>query len=233
MNFSLIIPIAADKEEYHSEMPYVFSLNRKGISLCINAILGLDLKAFSNIYFTILKSHDKLYNIKEMLELQLRRLQINAKVVVLEKPTRSQAETIFKTIQLENITGSIFIKDADNYFSCEIIPQNGVTIYPLENLNMVNPQHKSYVAVDDMFYVTNIIEKKIISHYFNAGGICFENSVDFCNYYLKLSELNDFFYVSHIIYAMLLDKKIFRPIEVKDYKDWGDIKSYQFSLSNE
>ena len=81
----------------------------------------------------------------------------------------------------------------------------------VENLEWVNPQHKSYVQVDDMFYITNIIEKKIISHYFCAGGYCFEKVDDYCKYYESLQD-NDDLYLSHIIYSMLLDKMIFRPI---------------------
>lgn len=38
-------------------------------------------------------------------------------------------------------------------------------------------------------------------------------------------------YVSHIIYSMLLDKKIFKPILVKDYKDFGNEKLFNYYLS--
>lgn len=74
--------------------------------------------------------------------------------------TQSQAETVFETIRIERISGSIFIKDADGYFSCDVEPANGVAIFPLEKMSLVNPQNKSFVAVDDMFYVTNVIEKR-------------------------------------------------------------------------
>ena len=84
----------------------------------------------------------------------------------------------------------------------------------------MDPQHKSYVAVDDMFYVTNIIEKRVVSRFFSAGGYCFEDAMDFCSYYEKLKDYAPL-YLSHIIYAMLLDKKIFRPIQIDDYQDWA------------
>lgn len=221
MNFNLIIPAAADKKEYNNKMPFIFNLNDEGIMLCIKAILGLELNKFSSIYFTILKSHSEAYCLKEMFELQFKRLKLtNAKVVIIEKKTSNQVETIYQTIQQEHITeGSIYIKDADCYFESEVIAQNGITIYPLESLDMVNPQNKSYIAIDDMYYITNIIEKKIISHYFNAGGYCFENVKEFCRYYNKLKDKKGL-YLSHIIYAMLLDKHIFRPIDVKQYIDY-------------
>lgn len=219
-SFSLIVPIAADKPAYEHEMPYVYGLASDGIMICIKAILGLNLEVFDTIYFTILKKHDVHYSLSDLFKLQFKRLKLtNAKVVILDEPTSSQPETIYQTIKRESIDGSIFIKDADCYYECEVRPENSVAIYPLENLQWVNPQHKSYVAVDDMYYVTNIIEKKIVSHYFCAGGYCFERVCDYCSIYENLSD-NKTIYLSHIIYAMLLSKKIFRPIMVKSYLDY-------------
>lgn len=220
MSFSLLIPAAANNQKDKGKMPFIFSLDHEGIMLCVCAIMGLPLHNFDAIYFTILKEHCEQYCLREMLELQFKRLCLkNAHVVVLDQPTSSQAETVYQTIREYNIKGSIFIKDADGFFTCEVYPKNSVTIYPLESLKRVNPQDKSYVAVDDMYYVTNIIEKKIISHYFNTGGYCFENVDDFCIYYLKLKD-HEGLYLSHLIYSMLLDKYIFRPVLVKQYVDY-------------
>lgn len=219
MRYSLIIPIAADKKEYCHKMPHSFQLGNDGFMYCIHAIMKLDLRIFDAIYFTILSKHNEKYNLQDLFGLQFKRLGVkNAKVVIIDKPTNSQPETIYKTIRQENIGGGIFIKDADCSFSCEILQENSVAIYPLESLCWVNPQNKSYVAVDDMFYITNIIEKRIVSHYFSAGGYAFENTDEFCKYYEQFAKEAEL-YLSHIIYAMLLDKKIFRPSLVKDYQD--------------
>lgn len=220
MGFSLIIPAASDRPQYESEMPYIFTLSKDGIMPCIKAILGLDLSKFDAIYFTILSAHNIRYNLTDLFDLQLRRLGLDrVKVVVLDTPTRSQVETVYRTIQQEHIEGGIFIKDADSSFRCEILVGNGVVTYPLEQMQLVNPQHKSYIAVDDMFYVTNVIEKRIISHLFNAGGYIFEDARLFCRYCEKYMNLEGL-YLSHIIYAMLLDKNIFRPVEARDYVDF-------------
>lgn len=230
-SFNLIVPIAADKAAYEHEMPYVFGLNKNGIMHCVNSILGLNLSVFDHIYFTILSKHEIKYELRDLLNLQLKRLGLyNAKVTILEEPTRSQPETVYKTIKQEHISGSVFIKDADGYFACEVKPVNSIAIFPLEELSVVDPQNKSYVVVDDMFYITNIIEKKIISHYFNAGGVCFENVDDFCKYYNQVSKYGDKIYVSHVIYSMLLDKKVFRPILVENYEDFGNEKMFNLYL---
>ena len=60
----------------------------------------------------------------------------------------------------------------------------------------------------------------MVSRFFSAGGYCFEDAAEFCRYYERLKEYSPL-YLSHIIYSMLLDKKIFRPIEIDDYQDWS------------
>ena len=80
--------------------------------------MGLNLESFDNIYFTILRKHAERYDVDVLLSLQLRRLGLNkAKIVILDEPTFTQAETVAKTVEQEKIEGSIFIKDADSYFN--------------------------------------------------------------------------------------------------------------------
>ena len=185
MSLSLIVPIAADKPEYEHTLPYVFNFAEDGVLLCIKSVQGLNLSKFQKIYFVILEKLDKKYNLSELLNMQLRNLGLmdKAKVLSLKTPTNSQAETIYECIKHEQIEGRIFVKDADGYFSCDFTENNGIAIYPLDKLEMVNPHNKSYVDLDDQFYITNIIEKKIISRYFNAGGYLFEDANQFCAYY--------------------------------------------------
>lgn len=220
---SLIVPIAADKPEYESHIPFVFRMNDSGTMYCLQAILGLELSVFDNIYITILKKHAMQYGVAGMFQLQIERLQLrNVHICILAVPTRNQAETIYQTIQQEGITGAIYIKDSDGYFKSEIVVQNGVAVCPIEKLPILNPQNKSYVNVDNLFYITNIIEKRVVSHFINAGGYCFEDAELFCRYYERLVEQNEKLYLSHIVYAMLLDKIDFRPTIVEGFEDWGD-----------
>lgn len=232
-SFSLIVPIAADKPQYEHELPYVFGLNKAGIMHCVNSILGLNLDAFDKVYFAILSKHEERYKLKDLFALQFSCLGLTkAEVVVLDRPTSSQAETIYKTIKMRNIDGAFFIKDADGYFSGNVEPVNSIAIFPLEDLQFVNPQNKSYVSVDDMFYVTNVIEQRVISHYFNAGGSSFESADDFCKYYETISQYEGRLYVSHIIYSMLLDKRIFRPVVVKEFQDFGNDKLFNYYINS-
>ena len=218
--FSLIVPIAAKFDCSSSQVPMLFRENKKSL-FCIESILSLKCREnISAIYFTTLKRYSVKWNLKKTFEGEFKKLNLaNAKLIELDKPTLSQPETIYKTIKAENISGSIFIKDADCSFTCDIIPQNAVVIYPLEKLTWVNPQHKSYVCVDDNFYITNIIEKRVIGNFFSAGGYCFNNCDTFCKAYETFKSPKGL-YLSHIVYSMLLEGYSFRPIEVEDYIDY-------------
>ncbi len=228
MKRSLIVPIAADSAEYETVMPYLFALTQEGLMLCVSAIMGLDIASFDGVYFTILKKHSQKYLLREMFELQFKRLGIADKafVVELETPTANQPETIYQTIQQANISGAIFIKDADSYFTAEVQSENLVYTYPLDSLESINPQNKSYVNVDDMYYITNIIEKRIIGSDFCSGGYSFERASDFVAYYEQNMNYQPL-YMSHIIYSALLDNKSFRPVKVSDYKDWGTVNDWK------
>lgn len=227
MSFSLIVPIAADRPEYQDRLPHVFEKNHNGLFLCVEAIRGIFLDAFDAIYYVILEKLQKRHDVKEELIKQLISIGAeHAEVILLSTPTASQPETIYKVIEQCNIKGSIFIKDPDGFFRGEILPYNGVTTYPLERMSLVDPQNKSYVAVDDLFCVTNIIEKKVIGNLFNAGGYIFEDADQYCYYYQNLKQYSPL-YLSHVIYAMLLDKVVFRPVPVTDYEDWGTSLLYK------
>lgn len=221
--FSLIVPIAAKFDCSCSKAPLLFRKNKKSL-FCVESILSLKFREnISAIYFTTLKNYSTKWNLKKKFESEFKKLGMkNAKLVELDKPTQSQPETIYRTIKAENISGSFFIKDADCSFSCDIIPQNAVAIYPLEKLTWVNPQHKSYVCVDDNFYITNIIEKRIVGNFFSAGGYCFDDCEAFCNAYEKFKSPKGL-YLSHIVYSMLLEGRSFRPIEVENYIDFETI----------
>ena len=217
---SLIMPIAANNPEYATRIPRHFLIAEDGVMHYIRALKSLDLSKFDHIYITILRHLDQQYALTERLQLQFRINGItNAEIVVLDEPTRSEPETIYQTILQKHIQGSIFIKDADCSFTGEDTTGNAIAIHPLEQLDWVNPKNKSYVAVDDMYYITNIIEKRIVSHYFTAGGYSFSSAATYCHYYERLQEQQGL-YLSHIIYSMLLEGQTFRPVLTKEYEDF-------------
>lgn len=236
--FSLIVPMINTSKKYENSVPIEFQYdNESGKINCIKSIEGLHLNyldTFNRIYFVILDKHEKQYHVSEKIMLSIKNSMLKGIECVftfLECPTSSQAETIYTEIKKYNITGPIFIKDADNMCILNSdIKNNSVLVYPLENTPIVDPQHKSYVAVDDQNFVVNIIEKKVVSNLFNCGGYSFSSALDFVEAYEAVQMFEDMLshmYISHIIYWLILNKKLkFRPIEAIGYEDF-EIKEYE------
>lgn len=227
--YTLIVPMVSVKTSA-DEVPLEFKYdNNTGQINCIKALEGLDLTMFTKIYFVLLYEHELKYHVAEKITVarKYNKALLNTEIIFkfLDIPTISQAETIYNTIKEYNIEGPIFIKDADNTCTCVgPITGNTVLVYPLENTPIVDPQHKSYVTIDDQNFVVNIIEKRVVSNLFNCGGYSFSNANDFTTAYENLISYEQpkvHMYISHIIYWLILNKKLkFRPIEAILYDDF-------------
>ena len=228
----LIIPAAADK----SGKPYIFDSDASGELLLCKSLLGISLSSFNSIYITLLNKHTEKYALLPKLEQAFKRHSLweRVKITLLEE-SASEPYTIAETIKRNDIKGEFMIKDTDNYFQITPIAGNYICAYPLDLLKRVNPSNKSYIELDYSMYVTNIIEKRIIGRYFCVGGYCFKSTDVFLNHYEKLLSLKDnkeFFYLSHIIFSMLMQGESFRPLIVSDYIDWGTEEEWKEYKTN-
>lgn len=227
--YTLIVPMVSVNKN-KNEVPLEFKYdNITGQINCIKALEGLDLSVFTKIYFVLLYEHELKYHVAEKIAVarKFNKELLETEVIFkfLDYPTRTQAETIYNTIKEYNITGPIFIKDADNTCTVSnVIKGNTVLVYPLEKTPIVDPQHKSYVNVDDQNFVINIIEKRVVSNLFNCGGYSFIDAELFTTAYealLGYEDIVNHMYISHIIYWLILNKKVkFRPIEAISYDDF-------------
>ena len=225
--FSLIMPTLGCTDA--SELPLMFQLDTKtGLTNCILSLINIDLENCKNIYFVIYKGLENKYHLINRLSDEINRLNIfiPAFFWICDEQTASQSETVYKSIEHFNIEGPIFIKDADNTCKIESLESsNCILTYSLEDCEVIDPVHKSYVSVDDHNIVTNVIEKKIVSDLFNCGGYGFLSADDFKLAYINLNEilniLNPNIRISHIIYWMMLnwDTK-FIPIKATAYSDF-------------
>lgn len=227
MSFNLIVPVAADHPEYSVQKPYWMDIHPSGNLMLFEAISGLNLEQFDAIYITMLKKHVVQYGFEEYVlrQFNLEGLGNKIKLVLLDSPTRNQPETVALTIEKENIIGAVVVKDADNHFECKLKPGNFLCTYPLDALTNVSPADKSYIDVDDNSFITNIVEKKIISRWFCTGAYGFEDSMLFVKYFKKYQKYKQL-YISHLIYGMLLDNINFSPVSVINYLDWGNEKDW-------
>ena len=227
MKFNLIIPCAGESTRFPGVKPKWMLAHPNGEYMFIASIEKFNLNVFDNIYIVVLKEHIDKYKCYDGIVKSFNKIKTKAKfnIVVLDKKTKSQPETIANAIELKNITGSIFIKDSDSYFNFNDIVENGVCTRNLHDIDMITVGNKSYVNIDDNGYITNIVEKRVTSSDFCVGGYSFESANEYLKYYNKLKH-NTGLYVSHIIFNMLLDGKKFKQIKTSMYEDWGTLKSW-------
>ncbi len=225
---NLIIPAAGKSSRFPGLKPKWMLTHPNGNLMVTEAIRGLETDAFERIFFVILKEHIDQYHCLEGITKAFENAGLVQKlrVVVLEKATRSQPETVARAIEQEHIEGPIFIKDSDNAFQCKVEPRNAVAIYDLGNMPHVNhPSNKSYVTLNDNEMVANIVEKQIISSLFCVGGYAFADSGEYLTVFRKIQN-HENLYVSHIIYEMLLSGVQFESIMVSEYEDWGTLEDW-------
>jgi len=227
---NLIIPAAGKSTRFPGVKPKWMLTHPSGKLMVTASIAGLDLSNVNNIYITVLKEHlineriseTEIVNAFGQIGIDYKKL----KILVLDNPTKNQPQTIATTIEHFNIEGPIYIKDPDNYFIDTPKAQNSVTTYNLQNSDNINGANKSYVTVDEYGFINNIVEKKIISSTFCTGGQSFLSSKEFLKYYKKSDRKDSGFYVSHIIFNMILNKIKFLMVDVKQYYDWGTLKDW-------
>lgn len=201
---------------------------------CICAINSVDISKFDEIYFVINHEVDRCLYIKERIDIEMRQLSSSYHFIELHKMTSSPAETIYHALQLlKQISSegrSIFIKDGDNSF---YIDYNGslcddiVVASSLEKQTLVDPIHKSYMMTDKQGFITNCIERRVISDKFIAGGYGFADANDFIIAYDNISESlfesdDKHIYISDIIYWLMMNKdKRFMPVNAITFNDYN------------
>lgn len=217
-------------ETFNVPIEYQYD-NKSGRMNCIKSLFSIGLEKATDIYFVIWKSHaikfDIINRLSNECSMMQKKLGLNANIHydIVDRLTSSQAETVNDCINRNGITSPIIIKDADNMCRCStIIPMNGVLTYPLESISLVDPIHKSYIMVDEHNFITNTIEKRVISGTFNCGGYVFSDASQFSEAFdaiHKYESNNAHMYISHIIYWLILNKGLrFRPIACSHYEDF-------------
>lgn len=176
---------------------------------------------------TILREHVKLLGSCDALVKAFSDRGLSIDVCVLDVSTRSQSQTIARTIEAFGVSGPVFAKDCDNVFCVDVTPErddeNFVCVADLTDYDSVNAKNKSYCVVDDDGFISVVKEKQIVSTKFSVGGYFFSSAQGFVSVadYLDKEFLKDEIYVSHVINRMIGCGHVFRSRKVNGYVDWG------------
>jgi hypothetical protein len=192
------------------------------------AISGLNLDFFDNIYFVCLQEHEDKYSFMKgfVAELDDAGLRAKSNIVLLPEQTDSQSETVYTFLSGYDLDGFIFIKDSDGFYRCDVEERNQVAYFDLNDMDDINARTKSYVDLDVNDVVTNIVEKKVISSTFSSGGYGFADAKDFCKTFERLQDMDGECYISHIIFEMMLSGSTFYGTKTTDFKDWGTLDAW-------
>ena len=226
---TLLVPMAGRSSRFPDLRPkWQLTHPMTNRFMVTEAILGLNLDFFDNIYFICLQEHEDKYHftkgfVSELDELGLRE---KSNIVLLAEQTNSQSETVYTFLSGHELEGFIFIKDSDGFYRCDVEERNQVAYFDLNDMDNINAKSKSYVELDINNVLTNIVEKKVISSTFSSGGYGFADAKEFCSTYEELEDMEGECYISHVVFEMMLTGSTFYGTKTSDFKDWGTLDAW-------
>jgi len=225
---NIILPVAGKSSRFPNVRPKWLLTNPNGNFMIVDSILGMEIKTIESLNLIYLKEHEEKFNFKKGLLDNLKKYNLDSLVnfIELEKETQHQVETIELGLRAINKDISFIIKDCDNSFKINVtsLDNNFVSYCNLSNLKGSDVASKSYLQLDNMGIIANIVEKKVISDKFCCGGYYFKSSNEFLEY-SNIDSSNNF--VSDVVFNMILNGKTFIGMECSDYEDWGTIIEWQ------
>ncbi len=225
----VIVPCAGRSSRFPGMRPKWMLTHPDGNLMVKKAIEGLKNIKTKDIIITILKEHEEQYKIIRGLK---ENIGEDITIIILDKPTSSQSETVYLTLKKANVRESFFVKDSDNTFEVDNLDEdfNYICYSNLEDYEEINASNKSYLEMNKENIILKMVEKKIISTSFNVGGYFFRDVNKFMQYFKKLSVLSKNgkeLYLSYIVQDMIVNgKEIFLGKKVKGYHDWGTFKDW-------
>ena len=118
---SLIIPVAGQSSRYPGMRPKWLLTMPDGSLMIEKSVSMLDINKFDKVIVVALKSHVKNFSDKKvLLKILQKSISKKIKLLLLDKPTTCQAETVLKSLEKLNLRGGIVIKDSDNIFNQKI-----------------------------------------------------------------------------------------------------------------
>lgn len=232
----VIVPCCGRSSRFPNQPPKWMLPAHDGRPMLTLALSQLQV-SLDDVVVTILREHEERYQVVAGLEAAFGR---PLRIVVVDQPTRSQPETVARTLEAVGFDEPFLVKDSDNTFAFALAPgeaapeTNFVCVDSLNNYDSINPRNKSYVQVDHRGVVTNIREKVVISDLFSVGGYGFLRPAQFLDYYQRLvagaAEWQRELYTSDVIGAMILDGLPFRARQITGYQDWGTVTEWRRAL---
>lgn len=159
-------------------------------------------------------------------------------VVELAEQTNGPADTVYETVVQANVTGSLVVKDVDNFVAVQEVPEGnfvaGLDLNTWEH-DVHNLRNKSFLIINEQKNILDVIEKQFRSDVICLGLYGFKSAERFCEAYRRLNT-TDYpitrLYLSHIISYMIgYYDQVFRYVEASAYENWGDRQDWENAQS--
>lgn len=229
---TLIVPCAGRSSRYPGLRPKWLLTHPDGKLMIQKALAGMDLGSYEKVIFTIVAEHAEKFDAKMILEELFP--EPNVSIYVLDDFTKSAAETVYKTLVENKVSGAFVIKDSDNYvgFSAPSGTENYVVGLDLNTHGDVsNITGKSFLILNEQNILMDIIEKQVRSNVICLGVYAVRNVDLFLSAYEKVSSQDSIsgeLYVSHILsYLISIENEIFQYVAADGFEDWGTLSDWQ------
>jgi molybdopterin-guanine dinucleotide biosynthesis protein A len=214
----IIVPAAGLSTRFPDMKPKYLLYDYKGEMMLMNALrkyreLGM------KINIGILKEHQDKYAVIEQIQHEW---PDNLNFVVIDKPTKGPADTVYRILSESGTKGEFLVKDCDSFFDHENTSGNYICVSNISEHEILKKlASKSFVIVNEQDIVTNIIEKQVVSDTFCVGGYKFESAEQYKSAFEYVSQMDGEIFVSDIIGRMLDQGHIFTKRSVTNYVDVG------------
>jgi choline kinase len=220
----IIVPAAGLSTRFPNMKPKYLLYDYKGEMMLMNALRTFRQRGF-RIHLGILKEHQEKYGVIEQIQHEW---CDNIKYVIIDKPTRGPADTVYQIIQSSGLhTSEIFIKDCDSFFEHDITQgDNYVCVSKISQHEILKKlASKSFTIANNNGIITDIVEKEVVSDTFCVGGYKFSSAMLYKQAFEELNSDREVF-VSDVIGRCINNGTIFTNKQVTDYVDVGTAQDW-------
>lgn len=230
----LILPVAGESSRYPNMRPKWLLTMPDGLLMIEKSVSKINCNKFDKVFVIANKKHlDNFVNRKLLLTSLKKNISKKLELIELTKKTSCSAETVVNFLKKKKLNGSILIKDCDSSFSINENHiskknlENSVYAVDINNIDLIDAKNKSYIEVDKLNVITNIVEKKIISNLFCCGAYAFRSNHEFMDNAKELLKFSKNVYISHVILKMILNRVFFKHYQASEYIDWGTVREFK------
>ena len=220
----IIVPAAGLSTRFPGMKPKYLLYDYKGDMMLMNALRTLRQNGY-RIHIGILKEHQDQYKVIEQIQHEW---YDNINYVILDKPTRGPADTVYQIIKSSGLTTTeILIKDCDSFFEHNITKgDNYVCVGNIKNYEVLRKlSSKSFTVANENGIITDIVEKEVVSDTFCVGGYKFSSADMFVKAFEEL-QIDKEVFVSDVIGRCINKGELFFNKPVHTYVDVGTSKEW-------